>query len=280
MAVKETDAIDDGVQEGIVDPETENEELFPDQYEDEEVEIDAQDVDEVEIVDSEKQKKDEKKAEKPAQTPEENAKFAAARRKAEEKQREAQEKLNEVLKLFGANSYEEALSLEIELTKEERDKVVRTAQSKDEDEEEALERAEDKKRTRIIAFRDKVRTAKENADKVNKEKATADIEEFKAAFPNADPNEVMKDPDFMDYADGKLGRLSFAEIYKKYLNFTGKTEVERAARAAVRSERATSTGKSGEKVAMTAAEYQALQSWNEANPDYKMTPKEFINRRS
>ena len=43
---------------------------------------------------------------------------------------------------------------------------------------------------------------------------------FAAAYPDLDVRSLVTDPDFLDYADGKIGRMPMAEVYEGYQRMT------------------------------------------------------------
>lgn len=52
-----------------------------------------------------------------------------------------------------------------------------------------------------------------------------DIKDFKSKYPNVNLQELLKDPDFKDYSDGRLGikgGLSLATIYENFTKFKAK----------------------------------------------------------
>lgn len=71
------------------------------------------------------------------------------------------------------------------------------------------------------------REAKE-ADAAGKERMAGEIAELREKYPDTDVAELFRDEDFLDYAEGKLGKKSISEVYGAYLGFkeraTGKRE--------------------------------------------------------
>ncbi len=63
--------------------------------------------------------------------------------------------------------------------------------------------------------------AKKAEDKATKDAWFAnDRASFVKEHPEVDLDELIKDPDFQDYADGKVGRVPLSEIYKRYAKLT------------------------------------------------------------
>ena len=69
---------------------------------------------------------------------------------------------------------------------------------------------------------------------------------------------------------------SLAKLYEDYREIVN--GAEKAARAAVqsRSKRSTGSGGGGGDI-LTAKQRASLEAWNRANPDMKMTAREFLN---
>lgn len=250
---------------------------------DEEVEIIDDDNAEEEAESESEQKqalaKKTKKPGKPVQPAAENAKYAAARKEAEQKQREAESKLNKILDAFGVKSYAELAALSPELSEVEKNELTKEATDTGENVEQLIERKQLKKLLELHNAKEAARVAELERDKEAKAKAAADLAEFKETFPNINADALFKDEDFMDYADGKIGRRTLVELYNSYMRLSNKSATAARYRADSRAERATGTGKTGEKVVITREQAIMLAQWNRDNPDMKMTAKEFLNRR-
>ena len=54
------------------------------------------------------------------------------------------------------------------------------------------------------------------------ENDSLNLEEFKLLYPEKDPNELLKDEDFLVFADGKLEKEPLSTVYKKYNSLTEK----------------------------------------------------------
>jgi len=64
----------------------------------------------------------------------------------------------------------------------------------------------------------KEKEEKIRADSAEQEKINKDIADFKKSRPDVDTKELAEDKDFMEFADKKLGRWTFEEIYDAYQN--------------------------------------------------------------
>lgn len=84
--------------------------------------------------------------------------------------------------------------------------------------------------------KDKERKAREDAEREEQEKAwyRSDGEAFAAKYPDVDLNALVADPQFAEYADGKVGKKPLSEIYEGYQKLSEdlrKKADERAAQA-------------------------------------------------
>lgn len=73
----------------------------------------------------------------------------------------------------------------------------------------------------LSAFRkQRAREAREAAEREVKgqERVAREIKEFHTSHPDVDPEALFRDKDFLEYADGKLGKKSLSEVYA---SFTG-----------------------------------------------------------
>lgn len=66
----------------------------------------------------------------------------------------------------------------------------------------------------------RAREAREAAEREaeGKDRVAREIEEFHTSHPDIDPEALFRDEDFLEYADGKLGKKSLSEVYA---SFTG-----------------------------------------------------------
>jgi hypothetical protein len=169
----------------------------------------------------EKIRKEKEEAEK-----QERARQARLRREREEREREEREarirkqaKLEGELEASKVNTYtnepiEDEYDLKIfklqkELEKEGKDPISDLPKKLAEMERSASREAKKKKE------------AEEEVNKVIDD----DIKDFKSKYPNVDLVELLKDPDFKDYTDGRLGikgGMSLATIYDNFNKFKAK----------------------------------------------------------
>lgn len=78
--------------------------------------------------------------------------------------------------------------------------------------------------------RREAQAAKETAEAG--EKAREELSAFAKKYPDVKVEELLADPDFTDYAEGKVGRKSLSEIYDGYVRLTGKAQNAAEDRAA------------------------------------------------
>lgn len=103
-----------------------------------------------------------------------------------------------------------------------------------------------------------------------------DVQDFLAKHPEVDIVLLDANPIFRRFCGSRYGMESLAKLYEDYREIVD--GAEKAARAAVqsRSKRSTGSGGGGGDI-LTAKQRASLEAWNRANPDMKMTAREFLN---
>ena len=91
-------------------------------------------------------------------------------------------------------------------------------------------------------------------------------------------DKLAADPDFNDYAEGKIGKWPLEKIYNGYQKLTGKAEQRGTAKRTSKEDRSTGTGSAGGGDGLTAAQRAGLDEWNKRNPRMAMTAKEWLSR--
>lgn len=71
-----------------------------------------------------------------------------------------------------------------------------------------------------IKAKEKEAIAKENKDKESKAWYTSDRERFTKEHPEVKISELITDPAFQKFADGKVGRVPLSKIYEDFISFT------------------------------------------------------------
>ena len=103
-----------------------------------------------------------------------------------------------------------------------------------------------------------------------------DTRDFVKKHPEVDLVKLDGNPLFRRFCGSRYGLESLAKLYEDYREIVD--GAEQAARAAVqsRSKRSTGSGGGGGDI-LTAKQRASLEAWNRANPDMKMTAREFLN---
>ena len=253
------------------DVETE-EETFDDEFEEleEELEEDLEDL----------EKKEESKENAKVQSKAENAKYAQKRREAEAKAKETENELSEILKPYNVKSYEELSEIfDIELDKKTLERLKEEAYDKGQDEDEYIERYMFKEERKLAKAKEKAKLIDEKNKRAVKEKVDSDISEFKAEYPDIDPIKLMDNELFMDYADGKLGKKSLAEVYKGFNKIVGNSKIAKEAKRESKATRSTVTAQTGSRVTLTTAQQKAFDEWNARYPHNKFkSVAEFLRK--
>lgn len=104
-----------------------------------------------------------------------------------------------------------------------------------------------------------------------------DAQDFLKKHPEVDIVKLDATPMFRRFCGSRYGMESLAKLYEDYREIVN--DAENAVRAAVqsRSKRSTGSGGGGGDI-LTAKQRASLEAWNRANPDMKMTAREFLNR--
>lgn len=108
----------------------------------------------------------------------------------------------------------------------------------------------------------------------------AHVAEMRERFPQVDIIRLEQNAAFRRFVGSRYGKESLAQLYEDFSALVG--EAERAASAKAEARHSRDTGGSGggkSAGALSGGEREALRRWNEANPDMKMSEKEFLERR-
>lgn len=206
-----------------------NEEELEDEDEelDEDADLDEEDIDEnLDGDDEDETSKDKKDETKKVQTKEERAHFAKMRREREAKEREAREKdIREKALLEGELNATKVNTFTNKPIKDEYDlKVFKLQQEIESEGGDPL--ADLPERLAKLDRENASKVKKENdAKKEQDEIISNDIKEFRTKYPKVNLSELLKDPDFKDYSDGRLGvkgGLSLVQIYENFNKFMEK----------------------------------------------------------
>lgn len=104
-----------------------------------------------------------------------------------------------------------------------------------------------------------------------------DGEDFKEKYPGIDIGKLENNESFRRFCGSRFGVESLASLYEDYRAVVGGAASAGRAGAESRSRRATGSGGGGGEM-LTAKQRASLDAWNRANPDMKMTAKEFLGK--
>ena len=92
-------------------------------------------------------------------------------------------------------------------------------------------------------------------------------------------DKLMKDEDFADYADGKIGKRPLTDIFERYQRLSGKAERVGREKREDKAARSTGSGSgTGANNGLSTSEKAALDNWNQRYPNMKMTEAEWKKR--
>ncbi len=107
----------------------------------------------------------------------------------------------------------------------------------------------------------------------------ADLLDFMERYPQfgaEDMEALENNAQFRRFCGSRYGREPLAALYGDYLLVVQDAGKAAAERAASRNARSTGGGTAGG-AALTPAQKRVLDAWNEANPEMRMTAKEYLN---
>lgn len=228
---KKAEDIEDDVDDEEVDdeePEDEDDDIDDediDEIDDDEEDEDADDEDEKDKKSKEQKGSDDKKSKK-VQDEAERARQAKARREREAKEQQAREKaIEEKAYLKGKLDSTKVNTFTNEPIEDEYDLKIYEIQK--ELDKEGKDPITDLPKRLAELNRNAGKKAKEEADskKEREDAIDKDISDFRAKYPKVNVAELLKDPDFKDYSDGRLGikgGKSLAQIYEDFEKFKSK----------------------------------------------------------
>ena len=154
---------------------------------------------------------------KPKQSDDLNREYARKRREAESAKKIEETRVKTVIEtLGGTNPYtNEAMTDAADVEEYLLMKRI---------EKEGGDPVSDYAKYRKKADKEGARIAEEKATK--EEWYSNDRASFEKNHPDVDLNKLIQDPDFQDYADGKVGRVPLAKIYEGYLKLTKSVDVK------------------------------------------------------
>ena len=105
-----------------------------------------------------------------------------------------------------------------------------------------------------------------------------DLQAFRAVYPDVDIGKLERNEAFRRFCGSRYGKEPLASLYADWLAIMGDARESAQLRQDSREERSTGSGRGGNGVALNSREQQALDEWNAAYPDMRMTAKEFMER--
>ena len=105
-----------------------------------------------------------------------------------------------------------------------------------------------------------------------------DVAEFRERYPGVDLLDLEQDEAFLRFCGSRYGREPMAELFTDYLELTARQQTAAQARSDSRSRRATGAGSGSGGETLTVDQQKALDEWNRAFPQMRMTAKEFLSR--
>lgn len=105
-----------------------------------------------------------------------------------------------------------------------------------------------------------------------------DVADFLRRHPEmagADILGLIQNQQFRRFCGSRFGRESLAALYEDFMAVVGSAAEAALERAANRRERSTGHG-GGNAAVLSPAQKEALDRWNAANPEMKMSAKEFL----
>ena len=119
--------------------------------------------------------------------------------------------------------------------------------------------------------REAVKAAQARGDFVKK-----DVQAFVQKFPDVDVAKLEQNAKFRKFAGDRLYRMPLSELYGDFTELVSDAERAAVEKAAGRQGRGTGGGQGGGMDMLTPSQRATLDEWNRANPEMKMSPKEFL----
>lgn len=104
------------------------------------------------------------------------------------------------------------------------------------------------------------------------------VKEFTRRYPQVDLRRLQNDENFLLFCGSRYGNEPLTELFADYAAVIHNLTQEASAKAESKAQRGTGSGVSGGGQTLTAEEQKALDEWNKAYPQLKMTAKEFLAR--
>lgn len=104
-----------------------------------------------------------------------------------------------------------------------------------------------------------------------------DALDFVAKYPKVDVAKLENNQQFRKFCGSRYGKEPLAKLYEDFRGLVGEAESQGGAKARASSGRSTGSGGGGGEL-LTAEQRKSLAEWNAANPDMRMSAKEFLGK--
>lgn len=224
-----TEVLDDDFDDDEEVEEDEEEEKTEEEEEEDNEDLDEEDIDEDDETEDDGEeddsRDDDEDKSKKKQSKEERARQAKARREREAKERkDREEEIRREAFLKGKLEGNKVNTFTQKPIKDEYDLFIFETQQKLEAEgkdpiDDLPERLAEINRAKAKEEADEAKKKKDLDEQINRE-----FSEFREKYPGVDLRALLKDPDFEDYADGRLGKggKTLVQLYEAFNNFKKK----------------------------------------------------------
>lgn len=158
-----------------------------------------------------------------------------------------------------------------------REKAESTGQSYEEVEEEENAKAYLRNKKREEESNRLAAQKRTEAEQASRNFFMDDLQNFMEAYPDVDVAKLDNNQNFRRFCGSRYGHEPLANLYKDYTELVSISEKAGAAKRDTRNDRSTGTGSSGG-ARLTAEQQRSLQEWNTRHPEMKMTPQEYMSR--
>ncbi len=123
---------------------------------------------------------------------------------------------------------------------------------------------------------DAKKKSEQDAEDRRKAFLQADAADFMDRYPDVDIMTLQQNKTFREFCGSRFGSEPLGDLYESYLRLFGKAAEGKLKESKAARGVGSGTGTAGS--GLTAKQQRELDEWNRANPDMKMTAKEFLNR--
>ena len=205
------------------------------------------------------------------------ARLRAERQAAERVQREADERIARagIMNPYTGKPFQSVAEFEQYGTQVQDAELRKEAQRTGRSVEELREEQENRALMKQLRSERQAKAEAERVQAAQRAFLQKDLAGFMEKHPDVDVGKLVKNQQFLRFAGSRLGKEPMAELYDDYKALVGAAESAGRSRARSAASRSTGSGGGGGEL-LTAAQRKSLAAWNAANPDMKMTAKEFL----